>query len=113
MYGFTISLVNNSSDSVDVLIKDQLPVSTEKTSVVESSELSGGKLSEESGELTWEIKAESKKEIKISVAYSVAWPKDKRLQETRSNIKKRSTVCSKCGTENVTGKFCPTCGSVM
>lgn len=112
-YGFKISLLNNSSDNVDVLIKDQLPVSTEKTIVVESSELSGGKLTEESGEIAWEIKAEPKKEVQLSVSYTVAWPKDKRLQTTKTNTIKRGGTCPKCGETNITGKFCPTCGEPM
>jgi len=118
-YAYKISLVNNSSETVDVKILDQIPVSTEKTIVVETSDLTGGRLSEETGEITWELKAESKKEILLNVSYVVAWPKDKRLQ---TNLRKISTVsgnsgegrtCPGCGYTGVVGKFCPECGSVM
>ena len=114
-YAFRISIMNNSSESVNVKVLDQIPVSTEKTIVVETSELSGGVLNEESGELSWELSAESKKEALINVAYSVAWPKDKRLQEKRMTISNavRNGTCKSCGQTGVTGKFCPTCGAVM
>ncbi len=113
-YAYKISLVNNSSETVNVKIVDQIPVSTEKTIVVETSELSKGVLNEESGEISWELPAESKKEILLNVSYSVAWPKDKRLNESRiKTTSRRSDVCKSCGQTGVTGKFCPTCGGVM
>jgi len=73
-------------------------------------------LNEESGELSWELSAESKKEIVLNVSYSVAWPKDKKLSSKRTNITPKSSdgkTCPKCGCTNVTGKFCPECGEVM
>lgn len=114
-YAYKISILNNSSDSVNVKVLDQIPVSTEKTIVVETSDLSGGKLSEESGELSWELSAESKKETVLNVAYSVAWPKDKRLQEKKVNMSTavKSGTCKNCGQTGITAKFCPNCGGVM
>ena len=116
-YAFRISLMNNSSEAVGVKILDQIPVSTEKTIVVETSELSKAALNEESGELSWELSAESKKEIVLNVAYSVAWPKDKKLTSKRTNITNKSSsekkTCPTCGYTGVTGKFCPECGGVM
>lgn len=114
-YAYNISILNNSSDSVNVKVLDQIPVSTEKTIVVETSDLSGGKLSEESGELSWELSAESKKETVLNVAYSVAWPKDKRLQEKKVNMSTavKSGTCKNCGQTGITAKFCPNCGGVM
>ena len=116
-YAFRINLMNNSSEPVNVKILDQIPVSTEKTIVVETSELSRAKLNEESGELSWEISAQSKIESVLNVSYTVAWPKDKKLQTKRTNITRNSSsegkTCPGCGCKNVTGKFCPECGGVM
>ena len=112
-YAYRINLVNNSSEAVDVKILDQIPISTEKTIVVESSELSKAALNEETGELCWEMSAESKKEIVLNVAYSVAWPKDKKLSEKHTNITPRSVKTCKCGWSGEAGKFCPECGSVI
>ena len=119
-----ISLVNNSSESVDVLIIDQLPISTEKNIVVEKLVISDAAYNEETGELRWEIKAEPKKEVVLNISYSVAWPKDKQLSERHVKMKSVSSGSSdisdsgegrtcKCGQRGVTGKFCPSCGAVM
>ncbi|MBR6094893.1 MAG: DUF4139 domain-containing protein [Lachnospiraceae bacterium] len=114
LYAYRINLVNNSSETVDVKILDQIPVSTEKTIVVETSVLSDASLNEETGELSWEMSAESKKEIVLNVSYSVAWPKDKRLSEQRTTITaKKTKTCKTCGWSGETGKFCPECGSVI
>ena len=119
LYAYRISLMNNSSEAVDVKIMDQIPVSTEKTIVVDTMETSGAVINEESGELSWEFSAESKKEKLIHVSYSVAWPKDKKLKESYTNISTSTSssavakTCTKCGQTGITAKFCPNCGSVM
>ena len=112
-YAYRINLINNSSEAVDVKILDQIPISTEKTIVVETSELSKAALNEETGELCWEMSTESKKEIVLNVAYSVAWPKDKKLSEKHTNITPKSVKTCKCGWSGETGKFCPECGAVI
>ena len=76
-----IKLVNNSKETVKVLVKDQIPVSTDKAVSVEVINLSDGVLDEEKGEISWDISAEPQNAIELEMSYSVAWPKDKRLSE--------------------------------
>ena len=107
-----IQLVNHSSDVVSVLIRDQIPISTDKSITVEHANLSDGLLDEENGEVTWEVKAEPDKTVGFELEYSISWPKDKRLSERRRVIKGNKRYCPNCGSI-VTGKFCPECGSVV
>ena len=76
-----IKLINNSKETVKVLVKDQIPVSTDKAVTVDDIKLSDGVLNEEKGEVSWELQAEPKNAIELELSYSLAWPKDKRLSE--------------------------------
>ena len=76
-----IKLINNSKETVKVLLKDQIPVSTDKAVTVDVIKLSEGVLNEEKGEVSWELMAEPKNAIELELSYSLAWPKDKRLSE--------------------------------
>ena len=105
-----IRLVNTSSDTVSVLLKDQLPVSTDKSITVEPAQLSDAVLDEETGELKWELKAEPEKTVIFNVEYTVSWPKDKRLYENRVIKNAKTKFCPGCG-RPVAGRFCPECGS--
>ena len=76
-----IRLVNNSKETVKVLLKDQIPVSTDKAVTVDVLNLSDGVLNDEKGEVSWTLSAEPQNTIELELSYSVAWPKDKRLSE--------------------------------
>lgn len=76
-----IKLINNSKDTLKLLVKDQIPVSTDKAVAVDVIKLSDGTLNEEKGEITWELQAEPKNAVELELSYSLAWPKDKKLSE--------------------------------
>ena len=107
-----ISIVNNSSESLNLLVKDQVPVSTDKSIVVDITNISDGALDEETGEIKWLIFAEPNKTESIDLEYTISWPKDKRLTESRKGCSERIRFCNTCGAR-VFGQFCPECGSVV
>ena len=76
-----IKLINNSKETVKVLVKDQIPVSTDKAVSVDVIKLSDGVLNEEKGEVSWELSAEPKNAIELELSYSLSWPKDKKISE--------------------------------
>jgi len=108
----SIKLINTSSEAVNALVKDQLPVSTDKAITVEATQLSNGEVNEETGEIRWELRADPNREITLEVEYTISWPKDKRLNERRKSAGPRTRFCPNCGAR-VFGKFCPECGSVV
>ena len=124
-YSKSIKIVNSSSEDLKILVKDQIPVSTEKTIVVQQTELSGGEVEESSGVVSWLLDAEPKKTIELILTYSVSWPKDKEMIKKNVRITNSSIIsvsagtgtkkrCSLCGEEiKGTPKFCPTCGGVL
>ncbi|MCR5728679.1 MAG: DUF4139 domain-containing protein [Lachnospiraceae bacterium] len=76
-----IKVLNTSKDAVKVLLKDQIPVSTDKAVTVEVLNLSDAKVDEEKGEVSWMLEAEPQNAIELELSYNLAWPKDKRLSE--------------------------------
>ena len=109
-YVYETVVTNLSAEAVEVLITDQVPVSQAKEIVVETKDISGAALDSEKGILTKTLSVPAGESASFRVAYHVAWPKDKRIQETRTQGGRR--FCPTCGAE-VFGKFCPECGSVV
>ena len=70
------------------------------------------KLKEETGQIKWEFELEPSSERTLNLAYDVAWPKDKKIQEIREAVLPESRggrICPECGARTE-GKFCTTCG---
>ena len=107
-----IRIVNTSSDTLNMLVKDQIPVATDKSIVIDVANISDGVQDEETGEVKWLIFAEPNKTASIDLEYTISWPKDKKLTERRTGGSGRKKFCNVCGAQ-VFGKFCPECGSVI
>ena len=97
------------TQTADSGIKDQVPVSTDKSIDIDVTELSEGVLDADSGEVCWELTAEPDQPVSVRLEYKISWPKDKRLEERRKEMKVKHRFCSECGSI-VTGRFCPECG---
>ncbi|MBO4415879.1 MAG: DUF4139 domain-containing protein [Lachnospiraceae bacterium] len=78
---YIIRVSSSFNDPLKVTVKDIIPVSTDKSISVENDELSGGKLEEKEGFLTWEREVSNAQAAEIKVKYSISWPKDKILEE--------------------------------
>ena len=77
--GYSIYLTNNSSETLPVVVKDAIPVTTDKVISVEVANVSNGYINPETGVIKWEFQAEPEKQMKWDVDYAIAWPKDKQL----------------------------------
>jgi len=74
-----ISVRNNKRQALELKIEDQRPVSMNKDIEVETTDLSGGKLVEETGIITWKQKIEPGTEKKLRISFAVKYPRDKRV----------------------------------
>ena len=106
---FETRLSNLSDTQIRLTVKDQIPVSQDKDITVETLELSGFSLDKETGFLAKEIPLAAGETVTTTLSYKVAWPKDKRISETRRSSRR---FCPTCGAA-VTGQFCPECGSIV
>jgi hypothetical protein len=76
-FTYDITVRNNKKEDINMLLKDQYPLSTDKEITVELLEKDGAKENEETGVLTWEIKLKPNETKKYRISYKVKYPKDK------------------------------------
>lgn len=76
-FTYDIIVRNNKKEEINMLLKDQYPLSTDKEMTVELLDKDGAKANEETGVLTWEIKLKPNETKKYRISYKVKYPKDK------------------------------------
>ena len=77
--GWDIDVKNNKSQQINMLLFDQVPVSTLEEIKVELSNISGGKHDPKTGEVKWEFTIGPSESKKFSLNYFVKYPKNKNL----------------------------------
>jgi len=78
-FTYEITAKNNKNETVNLLLKDQYPLSTNKDIEVELLETSDAEVNKDIGLLNWKIQLAPGEVKKIRFAYSVKYPKDKML----------------------------------
>ncbi|WP_353168218.1 DUF4139 domain-containing protein [Flavobacterium sp.] len=76
-FTYDITVRNNKKEEINMLLKDQYPLSTDKEITVELLDKDGAKVNEETGVLSWEIKLRPNETKKYRISYKVKYPKDK------------------------------------
>ncbi len=79
IFTYEITVRNNKKDEINILVKDQYPVSQDKDINVELLERSDAVNNEETGVLSWKLKLAPGEVKKLRISYSVRYPKDKIL----------------------------------
>jgi Domain of unknown function (DUF4139) len=72
---FEITVMNNKRQVIDIVILDQIPISTQKQLEVIKTEYKGAALSEATGQIAWNVRLEPRNSTKLNLAYSVKHPK--------------------------------------
>lgn len=76
-FTYDIIVRNNKKEEINMLLKDQYPLSSDKEITVELLDKDGAKANEETGVLTWEIRLKPNETKKYRISYKVKYPKDK------------------------------------
>jgi uncharacterized protein (TIGR02231 family) len=74
---YEIKVKNTRKESIQLLLKDQLPISSQKDIEVEVLEISDAMRNEETGVLTWKLNVAPNETKTVRIQYSVKFPKDK------------------------------------
>lgn len=78
-YEYEIKVTSTKNKECRVTVRDQIPVSQDKTIVIEKTDISGGKLDEKTGAIDWELELAAGESKTMNLNYSVTWPKDKTI----------------------------------
>ena len=76
-FTFDLTVRNNKKEEVQLLLKDQYPLSTDKEISIELLDDGKAKVNAETGILTWDLKLQANETKKIRISYKVRYPKDK------------------------------------
>ena len=73
---FEISIRNNKKQAINIIVEDQMPVSTQKEIEVDKQEYKEASLNETTGKLTWTLQIPAATDKKLGFKYAVKYPKD-------------------------------------
>ena len=76
-FTYEITVKNNKKEAIEMLLKDQYPISTDKEITIELTDNGKAKVNAETGILTWDIKLSAGESKKYRITYKVKYPKDK------------------------------------
>ena len=79
LFTYEITVKNNKLTDVNLLLKDQYPLSTIKEVEVKLEEDGAAVVNAETGVLTWKIDLKPGESKKVRFSYSVKYPKDKKI----------------------------------
>ncbi|MCS4304810.1 DUF4139 domain-containing protein [Chryseobacterium sp. BIGb0232] len=77
---YQISIRNNTKESIELEVLDQLPISENSKISVKTIETGDGSLDEKTGSILWNKNIRSGGSEKISFSYEVKYPKDMQIQ---------------------------------
>ncbi|SFC49494.1 DUF4139 domain-containing protein [Flavobacterium phragmitis] len=78
-FTFDLTIRNNKKETVELILKDQYPLSTNKEIEVELLQSDGAKVNSETGILTWQLQLKPNETKKFRISYRVKYPKDQVL----------------------------------
>jgi uncharacterized protein (TIGR02231 family) len=78
-FTYDITVRNNKKEAVELLLKDQYPLTTNKEIEVELLQSDGAKVNAETGILTWQLQMKPNEVKKFRISYKVRYPKDQVL----------------------------------
>ncbi|HEX8269309.1 MAG TPA: DUF4139 domain-containing protein [Flavobacterium sp.] len=76
-FTYDITIRNNKKEGVELMLKDQYPLSPDKEITIELLQSDKAKVNAETGILTWDLKLAANETKKIRISYKVRYPKDR------------------------------------
>lgn len=77
--GFKIMARNKKSETIKLILFDQIPVAVISDITVTPTELSNGKLTRKTGEIVWELELKPQQQTELNLNYEVKYPKNEKI----------------------------------
>lgn len=74
---FVFDIRNRKNQPINLIVEDQVPISTSSDITVERQEISKGKYNETNGSVTWQMLLQPNEQKKLLLKYQVKYPKNK------------------------------------
>ena len=74
-----ITVRNNKTQSIHMVLLDQVPVPTIEELELDVKDLSGGKRDENTGEIKWTLDIKPKDTKELDLKYTLKYPKDRNI----------------------------------
>ena len=78
-YAYSIEVKNLKSKSIELIVQDQIPVTTNNDIEIQATELSKGSLNKRTGIIEWKIDVKSKASKDLEFIYEVKYDKDQNV----------------------------------
>lgn len=78
-FTYEITLKNNKQDAVELFVKDQFPLTTNKEIEIVSTDAPNATVNEETGQIDWKITLAAGESKKLKFSFTLKYPKDKIL----------------------------------
>ncbi|MGG9971952.1 DUF4139 domain-containing protein [Ferruginibacter sp. SUN002] len=78
-FTYEITVKNNKLTTVDLLLKDQFPLTTDKELEIKLDDDGGAMVNKDLGVLTWKLELKPGESKKVRFSYTVKYPKDKKV----------------------------------
>ncbi len=76
-FGFEIVVRNTKSSIAELVVEDQIPLSSDSQITVDMEEIGEGELDEQTGKVTWRLNIDPGETVTLPFKYSIKYPKDK------------------------------------
>lgn len=78
-FTYDITIRNSKKEAIEINLKDQYPLSTDKEITIELINNGNARVNSETGILSWDFKLAADETKKIRISYKVKYPKDKTI----------------------------------
>ncbi|MDP1725723.1 MAG: DUF4139 domain-containing protein [Bacteroidota bacterium] len=76
---YEITVKNTTNETVELILEDQIPVTTDKEIEIKCAVYNGGSLNTETGKLEWKLNLQAQQNIKVRFSFDISYPSNRKI----------------------------------